>query len=251
VPGSVRPNLTLGFSKASGPGSPPRSASSKLRNKREPTSSRPILSSSTESTNYADPSKPNTQAHIVLAPLPRTLQPHHRSCMGGAWGLPTSGRPRPQFPWVPSSEPDPTLDGTGPHERAGNIAVFGQLASAPCRLCVPLTAGVAPDGRRSVRPSPGSEKGRISARRRSNQACDNAREQPKEGAWSGGTFTNEGPGRRPGLLSLSWWRGPIGPLTTTLELPKQRPHAEDVPDGLSVAVIRRRCRVRVRGSKIV
>jgi hypothetical protein len=48
--------------------------------------------------------------------LPRTLQPHHRSCMGGAWGLPTSGRPRPQFPWVPSSEPDPTLDGTGPHE---------------------------------------------------------------------------------------------------------------------------------------
>ena len=114
----------LGFSKASGPGSQLRSASSKMRSRQEPTSSRPTLSSSTASTNYAEPSKPNKPAHVAPAPSPGTLQPHRRSCSGGASDLPTSCRPRQRFPRVPSSEPDPTLMARGHHERAGNIAVF-------------------------------------------------------------------------------------------------------------------------------
>jgi hypothetical protein len=83
VPGSARPNLTLGFSKARGPVLPLTSVSSKMPNKPELTSSRPILSSSTESINYAKPSKPNKLAHIALAHLPGTLQDHRQSCSGG------------------------------------------------------------------------------------------------------------------------------------------------------------------------
>jgi hypothetical protein len=65
MPGSARLSLKLGYLKASGPDSPLSSAGSKMRNKREPTSSRPTLSSSTESTSYAKPSNPNKPAHIA------------------------------------------------------------------------------------------------------------------------------------------------------------------------------------------
>jgi len=113
APGNVRPNRTPGFSKARCPVLPLRSVSSKTRNEPEPNSSRAILSSSTASASYAEPSKPNKPAPIAPALSPRTLQPRHRSCSGGAAGLPTSCRARQRFPRVPSSEPDPTIGGTG------------------------------------------------------------------------------------------------------------------------------------------
>ena len=150
VPGSARPNLTLGFSKASSPGSRLRSASSKMRNKREPTSSKAILSSPTASANYAEPSKPNKPAHIVPAPSPRALQPHRRSCTGGASGLPTNCRPRLRFPRVPSSEPDPTL-GTGQPRKSREHRRLRALAEPHIAeyLRALSTPGVRPD-RRSV-----------------------------------------------------------------------------------------------------
>src|ERR1039457_954932 len=89
-----------------------------MPDKRKPTSSRPILSSSTESINYAEPSRPNKPAHIAPAHSPGTLQPHRQSCSGGASGLPSSCRPRQRFPRVPSSEPDATLDGTKPPRKS-------------------------------------------------------------------------------------------------------------------------------------
>jgi len=109
APGSRQPSLTLGFSRTSGPCSLLKSASSKLSNKPEPTSSGRTLKSSTGSTNCIEPSKPSKPAQIAIVLPPGAPLHHHQSCRGAASGLPTSCRPRKRFRRAPSSEPDPTL----------------------------------------------------------------------------------------------------------------------------------------------
>jgi hypothetical protein len=126
-------------------------ASSKMPNKREPTSSRPTLSSSIESTNYAEPSKSNKPAHIAPAHSPGTLQPHRQSCSGRASGPPTSYRPRQRFPGVPSFESDPTLDGTGPPRKSRE---YCRLRAASERIPADSVLTLAPglDGFLCARP---------------------------------------------------------------------------------------------------
>ena len=81
--------------------------------------------SSTVSTNYAEPSKPNKPVRVATVFPLRVPRHHRRSCNGKASGLPTSCRPRMRFPRVPTSEPDPTFMARDHLERAGNIALFG------------------------------------------------------------------------------------------------------------------------------
>jgi hypothetical protein len=108
IRGIVRSSLTLGSSNAKGPVLPLRSVSSRMLDEQGPSSSRPTLSSSTGSTNYAAPSKPNKPAHTSPAPSPRTREPHRRACSAGASTLLPSCRQRWRFPRVPSSEHDAT-----------------------------------------------------------------------------------------------------------------------------------------------
>ena len=103
------PNPMSGFSKTSGPSSPPKRASSNGRSKQEKSSSRPTLSSSTGSTSCTALSKACTPAHIAPSASPGTLQPHRQSRSGGASGLPTSCRAHLRFPRAPSSKPNTTF----------------------------------------------------------------------------------------------------------------------------------------------
>jgi hypothetical protein len=73
------------------------------------------VSSSTVLAFYAVPSKPKKPAPIAFAASPGALQPHRRSCSGGASDL-MSCRPRRRFPRVPSFEPDPTSMAGPPRE---------------------------------------------------------------------------------------------------------------------------------------
>jgi hypothetical protein len=135
--GSTRLNLTLGFSKASGPGSAATRASSNECRRQEPSSSRPTLSSSTALTVYAVPSKPNNATHIAPAPSPRTLRPHRRSCSGGASGVPTSCRPRLRFLRDQSSKPNTTFVAPGAPRKSREHRRFRSLSE---RITMPNRA---------------------------------------------------------------------------------------------------------------
>jgi hypothetical protein len=101
-----------------------------MANKREPTPSRPTLSSSTESTNYAEPSKPNKPAPIA----PPTRQEHSNPTANHAAAEPRAFlRVAAHAGGSQGSRalsPTPPLMARDYHERAGNIAVFGQQVSA-------------------------------------------------------------------------------------------------------------------------
>jgi len=157
--GSTRSNLTLGFSKASGPGSAATRASSNECRRQEPSSSRPTLSSSTVLTVYAVPSKPNNATHIAPAASPGTLQPHRRSCSGGASDPPTSCRPRRRFLRDQSPKPNTTFVAPGAPRKSREHHRFGSLSERITNRARRSRRPTLAQGRRSVAPGRASLSG--------------------------------------------------------------------------------------------